>query len=236
MPKIIDIQYDMRTDASRRDPDAHSATLRKYHKLLWNKPLPNGKMFALHDNIPGTYLHHKSDLGEFFLSSDSIVHTYSGWKRTANIIAQVPKQAREDFLRQACTIGGYLIFPSNSINEEFTINRARGLDPLICDRIDLTIECIRRFYIGRDSPLHAALVRYSDFFALFDTFDGYINHFLLHDLVNTNSEVLFSMNFDNFTGPAIPQNIEEYAIYREKVLAFVAARNRRIQQYAESLA
>ena len=46
----IDITFDFRTDTPPgKDPDARSPTLRRYHKLLWSKPLPNGMMFDLDD-------------------------------------------------------------------------------------------------------------------------------------------------------------------------------------------
>ncbi|MCE0488130.1 hypothetical protein LVO85_14945 [Ornithinimicrobium sp. EGI L100131] len=69
---LIDTTFDVRTEAGGRDPDSHSATLRRYHQLLWSKPLPNGAAFDL-----DARLHHKSELGEFWLSSDAITHTYS---------------------------------------------------------------------------------------------------------------------------------------------------------------
>ena len=71
---LIDTTFDMRSDAGGRDPDSHSKTLRRYHQLLWSKPLPSGAMFDL-----DAKLHHKSALGEYWLASDSIAHTYSTW-------------------------------------------------------------------------------------------------------------------------------------------------------------
>src|SRR4051794_1653091 len=73
---VIDTTFDVRTDAGGRDPDSHSATLRRYHQLLWSKSLPSGGSFLL-----DVKLHHSSDLGEFWLSSDGIAHTYLRWTR-----------------------------------------------------------------------------------------------------------------------------------------------------------
>ena len=56
-----------------KDPDSYSATLRKYHQILWSKKLPNGMIFDL-DVETRQLLHHKSELGEFFLSSDAVGH------------------------------------------------------------------------------------------------------------------------------------------------------------------
>ena len=39
----IDVTFDFRSDTRpKKDPDKDSATLRRYHKLLWSKPLPSG--------------------------------------------------------------------------------------------------------------------------------------------------------------------------------------------------
>jgi len=48
----IDTSYDFRTDAGGKDPDLFSATLRRYHRKLWSKPLPSGAMFDLVDTTP----------------------------------------------------------------------------------------------------------------------------------------------------------------------------------------
>ena len=59
----------------------------------------------------------------------------------------------EDFLYKTYTIGGEIIFPKHARS----INQARGVNPLICDRFDLTLECIRRYYVGVSSPLYEVL-------------------------------------------------------------------------------
>ena len=87
----IDITFDVRTDSNGKDPDSHSKILRNYHKFLWSKKLPNGKNFILTDEMDGIYLFHKSDLGEYRLTSDAFIHTYSTWKRTKELIEKIPK-------------------------------------------------------------------------------------------------------------------------------------------------
>ncbi len=70
MTSPIDITFDFRSDTPgypKKDPDSHSPTLRKYHKLLWSKPLPDGVVFELDATTPGVYLHHKSKKGELGL-------------------------------------------------------------------------------------------------------------------------------------------------------------------------
>ncbi len=68
----IDTKFNFHAD----DPDSKSPTLKRYHRLLWSKPLPNGTKFNLLDHKSGVYLYHKSELGECFLGSDAITHSY----------------------------------------------------------------------------------------------------------------------------------------------------------------
>ena len=88
---LIDITFDFRSDTPPGlDPDSFSPTLRKYHQLLWSKPLPNGAPFELDVAIP-PYLHHLSELGEFWLTSDSVIPSWSKWMRMAHITGQIPE-------------------------------------------------------------------------------------------------------------------------------------------------
>ena len=73
-------------------------------------------------------LHHKSELGEFVLSSDSIANTYSSVKSSYNIIKNIKADEIEKFVSLCSTIGGYIIFPSERINNQMTINGARGIN------------------------------------------------------------------------------------------------------------
>jgi hypothetical protein len=230
---VIDTTFDFRTDSNGKDPDSYSPTLKRYHKLLWSKPLPNGVRFTLED-APRGYLRHISELGEFYLGSDSAIHTFSRWKRMTHIIDQIPPEESENFRHLSYTMGGMMIFPSNRVDNLPTINGARGFNRQICDRIDLTLECISRHYAAQDSPLRNDLLRYDDFFSLFQDFRGYIDFFLLQDLVSDDyAEVKFLMPFSDFTGSAVPGNLEEYLNYRATTLAFVRARNSRIDSYAK---
>jgi hypothetical protein len=226
----IDITFDFRTDTpAGKDPDALSPTLRAYHKLLWSKALPNGAYFGLDDTKYNIYLHHKSYLGEFFLSSDSAIHTFSRWKSMAHIINQINEDEVEAFRSLGYTMGGMIIFPANRVDGKITINGARGLNHLIKDRIDLTLECIRRYYKNEISPLTEVLTRYSDFFGLFGNFQGYVEFFLLQDLVAEDfSEIKFFRHFEDFKTPAVPKTLEEYLSYKDLAIRFVNSRNQRI--------
>jgi hypothetical protein len=126
-----------------------------------------------------------------------------------------------------------MVFPGIRVNGKQTINVARGFNRKIADRFDLTLECIRRHYQGQPSPLGGTLARYRDFFALFESFKGYVEFFLLQDLVtNDCSAVTYSMPFDDFKTPSVPKDFDTYVEYRRRSMEFVAARNRRIERYA----
>lgn len=227
--QTIDITFDVYSDTPEgKDPDSFSSTLRNYHKFLWSKRLPNKEEFCLNLDKP-KLLHHKSALGEFFLSSDAIGHTYSRVKKMSHIIDEISHEEINDFFSICSTIGAYVIFPAKRINNKMTINGARGVNHKIQDRFDLTLECIRRHYLNQQSPLTDVLERNANFFKLFSDFKGYVDYFLLQDLVERNYEAIkFWSNFDNFeTGP-LPINKEEYVSYKEKVINFVNRRNQRI--------
>jgi len=167
--KIIDKNFSFHSDSYSKDPDTNSPTLKEYHKILWSKPLPNGRLFELRDDKVGIYLYHNSELGEFSLGSDAISHSYKYHKRKQWLTRQIPEAVNEVY-SAGCTIGAYIIFPNNKIDNKQTINGARGCNGKIDDRFDLTLECIRRFYLGLASPLHDVLLRYQDFFGLFRDF------------------------------------------------------------------
>jgi hypothetical protein len=152
----------------------------------------------LRDTTPGVYLHHRSSLGEFQLSSDAVIAT--------------------------------MVFPGNRVDGKPTINATRGFNRKISDRMDLTLECVRRYYRHEDSPLAPALGRYAGFFALFEDFRGYVDFFLLQDLVNSDYEaVRFFMPFTDFSPPAIPRDLDTYLEFRRSSIKFTEARNRRIR-------
>ena len=124
-----------------------------------------------------------------------------------------------------------MVWPGNQIDRKLTVNTARGLHPRIKDRMDLTLECIRRHYLGQDSPLTETLGRYRDFFALLECFAGFVDYFLLQDMVTAaRTAVEFFMPFDDFKTPAVPRNVDNYRSFRERSMGFISARNRRIDR------
>jgi len=233
---MIDTAFDFRADARGRDPDQHSPTLRRYHRLLWSKPLPNGAPFELDDTRRGAYLYHRSGLGEFWLASDSVMQTFVRWSRMKPLVSQFDDAENAAFMTLAYTIGGMMVFPGNRVDGKPTINGARGFSPKIADRIDLTLECIRRHYLGSESPLGETLARYRDFFELFGDFRGYVEFFLLQDLVTGDgSTVRFFAPFDAFATSGAPKDIETYTEFRRCSIEFIDARNRRIDWLVNGL-
>ena len=227
----IDITFNVYTDANGGDPDSTSPTLRSYHKMLWSKQLPNGEHFELSDKKVGTYLYHRSGLGEYFLGSDSITHSYKNHKRKTWLAQQIQDEVQELF-NEGSTIGAFTLFPNNRIDKQHTINQARGVNSFIDDRFDLTLECLRLFYKGQQNPLYDTFLRYKDFFDLFENFKGYIDFFLLNDLIDENENIKFYLPFDNFKTRPTFENIEEYLTYKKGVMDFIKSRNKRIDSYA----
>lgn len=156
MPVDIDTRFEFHVDTPPgKDADFYSPTLRRYHRLLWSKRLPSGIQWQLEDASDG-YLRHVGPDGELHLASDAITTPLYG--RAARVIATIPESERPADL--GYTVGSALVFPAVRVDGRPTINGARGLHPRIVDRFDLTLECIRRHYIGDSSPLGAALTRY----------------------------------------------------------------------------
>lgn len=129
-----------------------------------------------------------------------------------------------------------MVFPRNQIDGKWTINQARGFSRAIGDRFDLTLECIRRHYVGERSPLSDVLARYTFFFDLFGDFAGYVDFFLLNDLVTHDAKtVLISQPFDDFRGSPIPATAEQYKSYEHASTQFIRNRNRRMVQWVNEL-
>ena len=175
------------------------------------------------------YLHHHSpQLGQFWLASDAVVPTFRKEARLAHVIGQGQKELAT-FMRIGYTIGGMMLFPGNRVGGNMTLNGARGFHPRIKDRFDLTVECIRRHYRNELSPLSTPLGRYPEFFKLFGDFRGYVEFFLLQDLVTEDcSTVRFFTPFEDFTTSPVPATLEAYQDYRLHAIEFIEARNRRI--------
>ncbi|SHJ69248.1 hypothetical protein SAMN05444280_12660 [Tangfeifania diversioriginum] len=222
----IDINFDFRQDSKCGDPDTDSHKLYYAHTLLWNKVLPCGKIYDVEitSNKYGRLLI-KNNLGDN-LSSDRMCPHFDG-KYKGKFDGCLSDMEREELKYKVRTIGGHIIFPAHNKNG-FTVNQARGISRLICDRFDLTLECIRRFYNEEKSPLYDALLRYNDFFDLFVDFTGYVDFFMLQDFIDDEEQINFSIPFDNFTRPPLPQTVCEYKKYTTHTIDLINRRNKRI--------
>ena len=231
----IDIAFNFYSDSDGKDPDSYSPTLKKYHKLLWSKPLPSGKVFTLSDTESDSYLTYISAQEKISLSSDSISNSYRDKKALSSIVQDLSKEVVE-FRNLGPTIGGYILFPNKKIDGKMTINGARGFNQKIADRFDLTLECIRLHYLGMSNPLQEVLTQNTAFFKLFESFAGYLDFFLLQDLVDVNYESIyfFTPIKKMFESSPLPANKEEYLQYMKSSTSFTAKRNERIKAWSLS--
>ena len=222
----IDIDFGFRQDSKCGDPDTDSQKLYEAHKFLWNKMLPCGKIFDL-KIIGDSYgrLLIKNNLYAN-LSSDRMCPHFDG-KYNGKFDGWLSDLEREELKHKVRTIGGHIIFPAHKKNG-FTINQARGVSRIICDRFDLTLECIRRFYKDEQNPLYDTFTRYKDFFDLFITFRGYVDFFMLQDFIDEKEQINFSLPFDDFNRPALPQTVDEYKQYKNHTINMMNSRNKRI--------
>jgi len=232
----FDTTYDMQTDAGGKDPDTYSPTLHRYHKLLWSKPLPDGTPFDLESSSNGRYFIHRREDEELWLASDAVIPTFARYIALKPLIAQIDHEVIEEFFTLAYTIGGFVLWPAGRIDGKMTINGARGFNRKISDRFDLTVECVRRHYLGEPHPLAEPFTRYTDFFALFGDFTGYVEFWLLQDLVDADGSVQFFTPFDDFRTPAVPKTVDAYEDYRRRTIDFLHARNRRMEEWVASSA
>lgn len=225
--KNIDIHFDFRTDTRPgKDPDCDSKTLRAYQQLLWSKPLPNGEVMQL--GIEKGYLKWK----DIWFGSDSITASFLHGRFPLRKDVENRSdfaQWKKDYWHKTYTIGGEIIFPM----VRWSMNQARGCSTKICDRWDLTLECIRRFYARESSPLDKALEKSANFFELFVDFRGYVDFFLLQDCVDKDYNVKLWLDTPLFVSMPMPKNLVEYNRWIDSQLDFVAKRGKRIKEYCE---
>ena len=108
---------------------------------------------------------------------------------------------------------------------------AQTLNRKIGDRFDLTLECIARWYQGKDSPLADVFDRYGDFFEWFGNFRGYVDFFLLQDFVDDEYQAKILTDFDDFQSSPLPQTVEQYTAYLQGLTEVLTLRAKRIERY-----
>ncbi|MGY3319604.1 DUF6994 family protein [Arthrobacter sp. TE12232] len=243
--RVFDTSFDYKTDESRKakrgksgglgDPDANSVRLRADHELLWTKRLNSGALFAPSASAArwNEYLIYTDDSGaRHCYGSDAITSSYTGRsnpKSLADAMSGLNEEQRARYLYPPYTIGSAMIWPVRA-KDKPTMNQARGLRHSIADRMDLTLECIRRHYAGEpESPLADVINAYKDFFELFDGFVEFVDFFHLQDLVTPDyKDIRFFVPFEGFEPSGVPA---DYVTYREATLEFIAARNRRMAKW-----
>lgn len=212
------------------DADSDSQILQRWHAVLWSKDLPDGSRIDWEAEPGTTCLTHDSSLRSFRASSDTIASLHERY--VPSLWKGLSPQDQERYRRAFYTIGGFIIFPrhSNSLNQQ------RGWDRSISDRFDLTLECIRRHYLGlHPNPLGGVLASDAAFFRLFGVgqagFAAYVDFFHLQDLVAGNAIKWFDGSADDtwlFSNIALPSSADAYRRHLDNVLEFVTARNERI--------
>lgn len=212
------------------DPDTRSKTLKEYHRILWSKKLPNGEVMELISRKAPYYLTWK----DFCFGSDTIIVGFR-YNRYKHIISQVNdmqadyKAYWESILRRAYTIGGTILFPVH----RSSMNQRKGMSRKISDRWDLTLECIRRYYHGKESPLSSVIETDRKFYDLFVDFKGYVDYFFLQDAVSDDySTVKIWEGKGDFTEDGLPKTVDDYLGFMDKEFEFLKKRNKRISEYA----
>jgi len=228
---LIDITFDFRTDTPKgKDPDIYSKTLKLYHQTLWSRELPNGEFMMLEQSRdPYCYLTWK----DFDFGSDSIIVElrYRKYKSVLNQVADIVDDIEayyETLIRRSYTIGGMIIFPKHPNS----MNQRRGTCEKISDRWDLTLECIKRYYSGEDSPLSRVIEGDKAFYDLFVDFKGYVDYFFLQDCVTDDySEVNIWCGDTSFQNSGLPETVDNYFEFIRNEHDFLDKRNARIKEY-----
>ena len=260
--RVFDTSFDYKTDKSRKtkrgrasgfppssdevtqelgDPDENSARLREDHELLWTKELRPGVVFAPSASSARSnqYLIYTDDSGvRHCYGSDTITSSYTGRSRPASLaaaIAGLSDEQRARYLDTPYTVASAMIWPVRS-KDRPTMNQARGFGPSgqeIGDRMDLTLECVRRHYAGEPAgPLADVVNAYKDFFELFGGFKEFVDFFHFQDLVTPDyKSVRFFLPFDDFESSGLPATTDDYITYREATLEFIAGRGRRMAEW-----
>ena len=250
----FDPTYDWTLDpevGAHGDADGTSLRLRHYHQHLWSgRPLagcPGGQGLILgaaeYGLIDSALSKDFFGNGEgLYLASDRAMATWWNWSEpvTRTLLADPGLYGRVLAANPVLdNLGGIVMWPRRALGGP-SINQARGSarKATIADRLDLTVECIRRYYDGEcDSdrnPLGPDFVRYERFFDLFADFGGYVDFWLLQDLLTEdgNGVALFlgakSRTYDFAVSSPYPDSVRAYDEYLTKAQEFVLRRNARM--------
>jgi hypothetical protein len=226
--RVLDSLY--RRDNTFRDPDSYSERLNEHHRVLWRKCLPSGPLFDLQPGGMRGSLVLTYNGVEY--SSDGLVTSFYFVKKKLGRVRDDVEDptAMETAMNRAYSIGGFGIWPKGKkANPYMGINTARGTNSLIADRLDLTLECVRRFYIGESSPLAKIFGHHRYFFDLFVDFRSFVEFFLLDDILD-GDDVRFWLPFDGFGQSAYPKSEEQLRSLWAKSGEFLDGRDRRVAE------
>ena len=184
-------------------------------------------------------------------ASDTLINSFKGYVRRCpkaaalfeSLQTEIPNKKGmpfdaflESYQKACAAIGGSIIFPKHSQS----VNQERGCDERICDRVDLTVECVRRFYKGETSGaerLDAALQKDAAFFVLFGGFKGYVDYFYLNDIVTEDYGAVRDLSGKNdvlttypFPEDPFPAASDDWLTWSENTVRFVKERNARIKK------
>jgi hypothetical protein len=159
-----------------------------------------------------------------------VLPTFTRWGFAAAHPELVTEEENKSFMAILYTIGGMMVFPGNVIDGKWTINPARGCLSKISDRFDLTLEYIRRYYVGQARPLSETLAGTSSRYSRTSAGTWTFSCSRISSPSIARREGL--PRFDDFKTPSVPKDVETYGEYRRRIIDFVQARNRRIEGYA----
>ncbi len=213
------------------DPDSASNTLLEFDKILYSRQLPNGERM----NLEIDYSDRSLKWDNLRLSNDSIMASFR-YKNERDFIQKVAdsipnwKDFIKSYIIKSYTIGGEVLFPKRMGG----INQSRGTNKNIRDRFDLTLDCIRKYYMNEKSPLYDVLIKDKAFFDKFVDFKGYVDFFFLQDFVNEDySKVNFLIDekYEN----VIPNTVEDYFTWMKNQENILNKRNSRINEFLSQL-
>lgn len=246
--RVFDIAFDYLLDTTPpgTDADSNSPRLKADHQLLWTKELCGGQLFELAvSEIPKVrrknyLMFEQTPDKSITFGSDAITNSYTRWVKPKALVeakAQLNEEQKRRYFDPPYTIGSAMIWPVRGIHLP-TLNTARGMRAKIADRMDLTLECIRRHYAKEpDSPLADVITNYRDFFELFGTFEKFVEFFHFQDLVTPEGKIAFFLEEDDedkvFTRSGVPVTKDEYIRVREASLKFIALRGDRMADWVE---
>ena len=234
---MIDLTFDYRKDVgvNGRDHDKYSVQLKKDHCELWSKPLPVIEYGTLELKPQWDRMIAYVDGAYFDFGCDSITNCYAS-RKSLEVLREDEEIAKllREYYDSDYVIASSIIFPlkRDDGKVKWTINQARGCLRKISDRIDLTLECIRIFYLDKaqHTPLSSCLANYSRFFDWFGNFENYVRFFYLDDLVSKDYKTVIGFTDELDFNHAMPtESKEEYKKYIKRNIEFIKKRTERIR-------